>query len=376
MFGQLFMLVKSKLKSGAGPTSKAEGPQAGKEKWLQGPMMNKEVDNPMDNERQQDTVADVPLVNNRLTKIPCHLEAFKTNRVYNKMKFERLNKRSKSRAGGSIDGFRVMSLSELHLNCATGLLYTAAMPERAYAHMRLWLYYGVKDIARKLLPASDSFGNDKTAEAIVVNVYGTELICPALPQRERFYYITDWFEYFYGALLFDNQQDLQFLAKCRFDPLFDWADESQKLYSDLIAGFFNIEEHDLKQKYQAFIAASERGTVNDTSFVHTSRIKLPVLEVIQEMLSGDEQAYRVSMHRALTQHYEFWRQDKLKGDTAGDISVPLTAMARVAYQRFGYTLGFENDYVPEYFYRVDNDIAQQPLDFGPFEPLPEPPPAG
>ncbi len=306
---------------------------------------------------------------NPLAKVPGHLENLKTNQRYIQVKLGSLNRISSHRAQGNLAGFNIANLSKLHLSCVTGLHYTANLPERAYAHFRLWLYYGLKDIERKLLPASDGLDDDQIA-TLTINVYGSELVCPALIQEARFYYITDWFEYFFSAVVLDDRQTMEVLAQMRYDPIFDWADDSQKIYSDLLMGFFGLEPHDMEQTFQAFIDASSQGRVNDASFVHTSDIKLPLFEVMQQMFSDDEQAYRQSMHKALHRHYEFWRQDKLKGNIAGNLSLPLTAMARVAYKRFGYTLDFENDYVPEYFYQVDDEIVQEPIDFGPFEPLP------
>ncbi|WP_028866214.1 Imm49 family immunity protein [Psychromonas aquimarina] len=288
-------------------------------------------------------------------KIPFHLERVKGyGWVYNQQ-LDGLNRV----LSGSLSTSRnllLLSVSTRHQRLASLALHNAGNSERAFVHLQQMHYLGIKGLKRELL--SDG-------QTVNVKVLEDTLML-SMQEKEPLLSSGDWFMYFWSALLHEQFQDLEYLASIKEAP-FRWIDDSIRLYSDILCGVFKLQDINVQESIQAFVDASEFDKVSPESYDHAAHIKLPTLDVLLKLFGGaDQNSYRQVMYKAALAHNKFWKQKRLDGKVNGDISLPLSALARLAYANFGYTLGFECDYIPEYFYKSE----ASELSFELMQPLP------
>lgn len=288
-------------------------------------------------------------------KIPFHLERLKGHGwVYNQQ-LDRLNE-VLSYCLSTSRNLALLHESSEHQELAVLALHNAGNFERAFVHLQQMHYLGIKGLKRELL--SDG-------QTINVNVLEDTLTLSML-EKEPYLDSGDWFVYFWSALLHQQYQDLEYLVSIKDAP-FRWIDDSVRLYSDILCGFLKLQDVNMQETIQAFVNASEFDKVSPESYDHAAHIKLPTLDVMLKIFGGaDQDSYRQVMYKAALSHNKFWKQKRLAGKVNGDISLPLSALARLAYTNFGYTLGFECDYIPEYFYQSE----ASELSFEQIKPLP------
>lgn len=288
-------------------------------------------------------------------KIPFHLERLKGHGwVYNQQ-LESLNE-VLSYSLSTSRRLHLLSVSSEHQGLAGFALHNAAQPARAFAHLQQMHYLGVKGLKRELL------SDGQTVDVKVLE--GTLTL--SMLEKEPYLDSGDWFVYFWSGLLHQQYQDLEYLTSIKEAP-FRWFDDSIRLYSDIVCGFFKLQNVSMQETIQAFVNASDFDKVSPESYDHAAHIKLPTLDVLLKIFGGaDQDSYRQVMYKAALAHNKFWKQKRLDGNVNGDISLPLTALARLAYSNFGYTLGFECDYIPEYFYQSE----ASELNFEQIKPLP------
>lgn len=277
-------------------------------------------------------------------KIPFHLQRIKKfSRLYNQEQ-ERLN-RTLTTLAFKTKGLKLFVISECHHRNACNALHCSANPARALAHLQQMHYLGIKGFKRMML--SDN-------QTLDVCLLGETLTLQELPPEYCFLSGADWFIYFWSALLHGQDQDLDYLFSIKDRDLFNWADPAEKMFIDILARFLKYNDINMQEAIQAYVNASEFDKVSPESYDHIAHIQLPTLDVMLKVFGGaDQDSYRQVMHKAALAHNKFWKQKRLQGIPSGDISLPLSALARIAYQRFGYTLGFECDYIPEYFYQSE-----------------------
>ena len=81
---------------------------------------------------------------------------------------------------------------------------------------------------------------------------------------------------------------------------------------------------------------------------HGMTISLGAVDVMLKMHGGDEVQYRAAMYQAVEMHREWYAQNEMKDRQIGYLSLRLIAIARYAFNRFGYTLDFTSKYIPEW----------------------------
>jgi hypothetical protein len=93
--------------------------------------------------------------------------------------------------------------------------------------------------------------------------------------------------------------------------------------------------------------------LTDDRFFFVSRILLPIDGIIQTIFSGDqEDAFNEKMEEALNLHQEYWVKTAEFSED-GMVSIPLTALAAMAYDHKGYRVRVENEYIPEWVVTAD-----------------------
>ncbi|WP_417501847.1 immunity 49 family protein [Marinobacter sp.] len=124
----------------------------------------------------------------------------------------------------------------------------------------------------------------------------------------------------------------------------------------LLKGVYNPEAN-LAQLLLDSKAAFDPDELHDSRFFYVSRILLPIDSIIRTIFAGDqEDAFNEHMEEALRLHQEYWVK---VSETAEDglVSVPLTALAVMAYDHKGYRVRVENEYIPDWVVTADRFTA-------------------
>ena len=76
-------------------------------------------------------------------------------------------------------------------------------------------------------------------------------------------------------------------------------------------------------------------------------VNMPQLGIIRTILSPDsENEYNELMKEAVLSHKKYWSKDEYEYE--GWVSLPLIALASIAFDHKGYRLNFETDYIPRW----------------------------
>jgi hypothetical protein len=92
--------------------------------------------------------------------------------------------------------------------------------------------------------------------------------------------------------------------------------------------------------------------LTDARFFYKSRILLPIDSILRTIFEPKgEEAFNEAMEKALTLHKEYYvKKDKMAEE--GLVSVPLTALAVIAYDHRGYEVRVANEYIPDWIVRT------------------------
>ncbi len=291
----------------------------------------------------------------QLEKIPFHLEITKNRSgLYNQeLTFTHPESFDLSLNLSRDRKLMYSSYSELFL--ASRAFHSSGDAFRALMHLNYFNYFGVQGLRRGLLRAS---------ETIEVKLYKDKLTLGAIEVSEP---SADWHHYFWNSILLGVSEDTEFLVKIIDSELFYWNGEDTRVYYDIILGFFKYKDVDVLKTIQSLVDVTELDdTVEGLDF--STNIMFPTIDVMLKIFGGaSKEEYQQTIHRAAMRHFDFWSLKRLQGLNYGNISLPLSALARLAYRQFGYDLGFECDYIPEYF--IKGDIPE--ISFEPFAQLPE-----
>ncbi len=165
----------------------------------------------------------------------------------------------------------------------------------------------------------------------------------------------------WSAVLYEDLDFAKLLYAYLGQPNVDGITDLDKIYINLTASLFNFIDADPMDLIQNYVDGIKDLPNSDYSNVITCNY-LPSLDVMMKVFGGgSEVEYQRSMHFAVQNYHEFWRRPGFDEDLPGHLSVVLTTLAKVAYFRHGYTLGFETDYVPELLYK--NQVPELCYDF-------------
>ena len=295
----------------------------------------------------------------RLTKVPFHLEHIKGYTwVYNKELLSEHHDGFEFSVNISKD-ILLLARASTELSLATWANFNASNSERAIGHLHYLNYFGISGFKRLLLPKNETI-------EIQLHKYILDLSGEKGEKAKHSVSGASWSKYFWNAILLGKADDARYLSSILESDIFYWSNDAEKLFFHICCAFFKLNELDINQGIQELVNLTEDCSFELLDF--STSIMLPTISVLTKITSGEgEVAYQKVVHSAAMEHYKFWKQKRLEGKNVGNFSLPLSALARFAFNKFGYELGFECDYIPEYFIKGDfPDIS-----FEPFEPLPE-----
>ncbi len=155
------------------------------------------------------------------------------------------------------------------------------------------------------------------------------------------------------SLFCEQVSDIEYLADSADHPDTEWSNIRSHTFFELQMVMLGIKSGDVKSLIQKFIDVSTPEYLEGLAFEHANLINLPTINVMTKVLNKSgfgEVEYQEAMYEAVKGHHKYWSQKKLKEELTGYFSMPLLALAKLAYQKYGFHLGFETDYVPEAFY--------------------------
>ena len=155
-----------------------------------------------------------------------------------------------------------------------------------------------------------------------------------------------WEKAFYSAVILRDRSAIRSLRD---------VDEIVFLNANLKCNTFDLALVNILQNL--FTAGADMGDLlekalladdpDDDRLPYSYHILLPLIAVYRCIFTPDAEAeFNSEMRDALEKHKAFWKKDSYKKQ--GWISLPLIAAAAFAYDRKGYKLDFETDYIPNW----------------------------
>ncbi|WP_045495694.1 Imm49 family immunity protein, partial [Vibrio hyugaensis] len=151
------------------------------------------------------------------------------------------------------------------------------------------------------------------------------------------------------SLFCEQVSDIEYLANLADHPNTEWYNVRSRTFFEIQMVMLGITSGDVKSLIQKFIDVSTPEYLEGLAFEHANLVDLPTINVMTKILNKSvcgEAEYQQAMYEAVKGHHKYWSQKKLKEELTGYFSMPLLALAKLAYQKYG----FETDYVPEAFY--------------------------
>ena len=166
-----------------------------------------------------------------------------------------------------------------------------------------------------------------------------------------------WCQVLYSAIILRHQEsinELMLVGKNTFEASnfgpqikeFDYA------RTDLYRAIFTKGNLSglLKQTIESF----DPDIYNDDAYFFVSRLKWPQIAIIKAIFTADaEEEFNQAMEKALLLHKEYYSHEDHNVDYQGAISLPLTALAALAYDHKKYKVKVENEYIPSWLVERD-----------------------
>ncbi|WP_407528958.1 hypothetical protein [Vibrio parahaemolyticus] len=153
------------------------------------------------------------------------------------------------------------------------------------------------------------------------------------------------------SLLCEDFDSARRFVKTVGHPQIKWLGQSGKVLLRLIGCVFGLSDGEPLDLIQEYVNLSASEPVNHGELDAVTYLHLPMIDVIIKVFGGaDAKTYQKAMFSAVQNHHEYWNQPRLNDSKHGYFSMQLTTLAKVAFARYGYRIGFETDYVPEAFY--------------------------
>ncbi|MGF1733219.1 immunity 49 family protein [Photobacterium kasasachensis] len=169
-------------------------------------------------------------------------------------------------------------------------------------------------------------------------------------QGHSYLHFQFWFEAFCLTVMlrdWDKMHELLSYDESMFDTANVQSDKFDRALFALIKGMFK-KGSNMQALMQDAVTASESRFIDEHRQPWAYSLLLPLLEIVSYILTTDvEEQYQEAMYKACQSHKDIW-QSKDASNSKGWLSIPLTAMAVLAYEYRQYELGFDTDYIPHW----------------------------
>ena len=160
-----------------------------------------------------------------------------------------------------------------------------------------------------------------------------------------------WLDCIYAAIAVRNEEAINILMQIPntvFDKASKKVDPITYALVDVYKGLFGgITDRSMLELISHAYTVADSDDAGRLDFIMT--IFMPQLGIIRSILSeGSEEEYNELMHDAVLKHKQRWSSGEREYSYAGWVSLPLIALASIAFDHKGYRLNFETDYIPRW----------------------------
>ena len=158
-----------------------------------------------------------------------------------------------------------------------------------------------------------------------------------------------WLDCIYAAIAVRNEEAINILMQVP-NTVFDNAavkdDPITYALADVYKGLFGgIKDRSMLELISTAYSVADSDRADRLEYIMSNMI--PQLGIIRTILSSNsEDEYNKLMKEAVLTHKGYWTQDEYA--YRGWESLPLIALASIAFDHKGYRLNFETDYIPRW----------------------------
>ena len=158
-----------------------------------------------------------------------------------------------------------------------------------------------------------------------------------------------WLDCIYAAIAVRNEEAISILMQVPntvFDKASVKVDPITYALADVYKGLFGgIEDRSMLELISTAYSVADADEADRLEYIMSNMI--PQLGIIRTILSSNsEDEYNKLMKEAVLTHKDYWSQDEYEYE--GWVSLPLIALASIAFDHKGYSLNFETDYIPRW----------------------------
>lgn len=114
----------------------------------------------------------------------------------------------------------------------------------------------------------------------------------------------------------------------------------------------------LPELLQTVMEKSSPQYLESTRVPYVHSLFIPFVNVFVAIIDGDEAHYQEALRDALEAHYQFYMNEDVRYSPKGNVSLKLTGLAALAYDKYGWTIP-ETAYLPKWLVYGEHDLCSK-----------------
>lgn len=114
----------------------------------------------------------------------------------------------------------------------------------------------------------------------------------------------------------------------------------------------------LPELLQTVMEKSSPQYLESTRVPYVHSLFIPFVNVFVAIIDGDEEHYQKALRDALEAHYQFYMNEDVRYSPKGNVSLKLTGLAALAYDKYGWTIP-EAAYLPKWLVYGEHDLCSK-----------------
>lgn len=123
---------------------------------------------------------------------------------------------------------------------------------------------------------------------------------------------------------------------------------------EFVSGVFSNSSA-LPALLQTVMEKSSPQYLESTRVPYVHSLFIPFVNVFVAIIDGDESHYQEALRDALEAHYQFYMNEDVRYSPKGNVSLKLTGLAALAYDKYGWTIP-EAAYLPKWLVYGEHDL--------------------
>ncbi|HHF3003254.1 TPA: immunity 49 family protein [Vibrio diabolicus] len=124
---------------------------------------------------------------------------------------------------------------------------------------------------------------------------------------------------------------------------------------EFVSGVFSNSSA-LPELLQTVMEKSSPQYLESTRVPYVHSLFIPFVNVFVAIIDGDEAHYQEALRDALETHYQFYMNEDVRYSPKGNVSLKLTGLAALAYDKYGWTIP-EAAYLPKWLVYGEHDLC-------------------